>query len=70
MARHKYLEEPRLHKGDRVMLLALASGVEIGMAIFTIDNQVNRYGTLTGRWADAPAARAALDVATGREEAE
>jgi len=26
--------------------------------------------TLTGRWADAPAARAALDVATGREETE
>jgi hypothetical protein len=38
------LEERRLRKGDRVMLLALASGIEIGMAIFTIDNQVERYG--------------------------
>ena len=45
VALHKYLEEQRLHKGDRVMLLALASGVEIGMAIFTIDNQVDRYGS-------------------------
>jgi 3-oxoacyl-[acyl-carrier-protein] synthase-3 len=44
VALHKYLEEGRLHKGDRVMLLALASGIEIGMAIFTIDDQVERYG--------------------------
>ena len=26
------------------MLLALASGVEIGMALFTIDNLVDGYG--------------------------
>jgi 3-oxoacyl-[acyl-carrier-protein] synthase-3 len=44
VALHKYLEEGRMHKGDRVMLLALASGIEIGMALFTIDNQVERYG--------------------------
>ena len=44
VALHKYLEEQRIHKGDRVMLLALASGIEIGIAIFTIDNQVDRYG--------------------------
>ncbi len=44
LALHKYLEEQRVHKGDRVMLLALASGIEIGMAIFTIDSQVDRYG--------------------------
>jgi 3-Oxoacyl-[acyl-carrier-protein (ACP)] synthase III C terminal len=44
VALHKYLEEQRLRKGDRVMLLALPSGVEIGMAIFTIDNEVDRYG--------------------------
>jgi 3-oxoacyl-[acyl-carrier-protein] synthase-3 len=44
VALHKYLEEQRLHKGDRVMLLALASGIEIGMAIFTIDTQVGHYG--------------------------
>ena len=44
VALHKYLQEGRMHKGDRVMLLALASGIEIGMALFTIDNQVDRYG--------------------------
>src|SRR5262252_4102782 len=44
VALHKYLEEQRLHKGDRVMLLALASGIEIGIAIFTVDSQVERYG--------------------------
>jgi 3-oxoacyl-[acyl-carrier-protein] synthase-3 len=44
VALHKYLEEQRIHKGDRVMLLALASGIEIGMAIFTIDSQVDHYG--------------------------
>ncbi|HUK68052.1 MAG TPA: ketoacyl-ACP synthase III [Streptosporangiaceae bacterium] len=44
VALHKYLQEGRMHKGDRVMLLALASGIEIGIAIFTIDNQVDHYG--------------------------
>jgi 3-oxoacyl-[acyl-carrier-protein] synthase-3 len=44
VALHKYLQEQRIQKGDRVMLLALASGIEIGMAIFTIDSQVDRYG--------------------------
>ncbi len=44
VALHKYLEEQRVHKGDRVMLLALASGIEIGIAVFTIDSQVDHYG--------------------------
>ena len=44
VALHKYLEEQRIHSGDRVMLLALASGIEIGIAIFTVDSQVDRYG--------------------------
>ena len=44
VALHKYLEEERMHKGERVMLLALASGIEIGIAIFTIDSQVEHYG--------------------------
>jgi 3-oxoacyl-[acyl-carrier-protein] synthase-3 len=46
VALHKYLQEGRIHKGDRVMLLALASGIEIGMAIFTIDSQVDHYGRM------------------------
>ena len=44
VALHKYLEEQRMHAGDRVMLLALASGIEIGIAVFTIDGQVDHYG--------------------------
>jgi 3-oxoacyl-[acyl-carrier-protein] synthase-3 len=44
LALHKYLEEHRMHKGDRVMLLSLASGIEVGIAIFTIGNEVDRYG--------------------------
>jgi 3-oxoacyl-[acyl-carrier-protein] synthase-3 len=44
VALHKYLEEQKIRKGDRVMLLALASGVEIGIALFTIDNLVDNYG--------------------------
>jgi len=44
VALHKYLQEGRIRKGDRVMLLALASGIEIGMAVFTIDSQVDHYG--------------------------
>jgi 3-oxoacyl-[acyl-carrier-protein] synthase-3 len=44
VALHKYLEEGRLRKGERVMLLALASGIEIGIAVFTIDSQVDHYG--------------------------
>ena len=44
VALHKYLEEQRVHKGDRVMLLALASGIEIGIAVFTVGSQVEHYG--------------------------
>ena len=44
MALHKYLEEQKIRKGDRVMLLALASGIEIGIAIFTIDSMADNYG--------------------------
>ncbi|HLH58357.1 MAG TPA: 3-oxoacyl-[acyl-carrier-protein] synthase III C-terminal domain-containing protein, partial [Streptosporangiaceae bacterium] len=44
VALHKYLEEQRIRKGDRVMLLALASGIEIGIALFTVDDVVDRYG--------------------------
>jgi 3-oxoacyl-[acyl-carrier-protein] synthase III len=44
VALHKYLAEQRMRKGDRVMLLALASGIEIGIAIFTVGEQVDRYG--------------------------
>ena len=41
----KELEEGHLHAGDRVALLALASGIEIGVVLFTVDEElVSRYG--------------------------
>ncbi len=44
VALHKYLEERRIRKGDRVMLVALASGIEVGIAILTIDELADGYG--------------------------
>jgi len=39
------LQQGRLHSGDRVVLLALASGLEIGVVLFTVDDElVSRYG--------------------------
>ena len=46
LALHKYLEEHRIREGDRVMLLSLASGIEIGIAILTIGSEVDRYGRM------------------------
>jgi 3-oxoacyl-[acyl-carrier-protein] synthase-3 len=40
----KYLREGRFAKDDRVLLLALASGLEVGIIIFKIDQLVNGHG--------------------------
>jgi len=40
----KYLNEGRLAPGDRLMLVALASGLEVGIVIFKPGELVNRYG--------------------------
>jgi 3-oxoacyl-[acyl-carrier-protein] synthase-3 len=39
-----YLREGRFTKGERVALLALASGLEIGTVIFAVDEIVDHYG--------------------------
>lgn len=44
VALHKFLQERRVHEGDRVMLLSLASGIEVGIAVMTIDSPVDQYG--------------------------
>jgi 3-oxoacyl-[acyl-carrier-protein] synthase-3 len=44
VALHKYLEEGRFAAGDRVLLLSLASGLEVGIVIFRVDRLVERYG--------------------------
>ena len=40
----KYLSEGRFAKEDRVMLLSIASGLEVGVVIFKVDQLVERYG--------------------------
>lgn len=45
VALYRYLQEGRFQAGDRVMLMALASGLEIGMVLFTMDEMVNGYGS-------------------------
>ena len=44
VALHRYLEEGRFSPGERIMLLSFASGLEVGVVIFTIDELVGRYG--------------------------
>ena len=40
----KYLNEGRFREGDRVLLLSLASGLEVGIVIFRVGGLVGRYG--------------------------
>ncbi len=44
VALRKYLREGRFAAEDRVLLLALASGLEVGIVIFKVDQLVGRYG--------------------------
>ena len=44
VALRKYLGEGRFAAEDRVLLLALASGLEVGIVIFKVDQLVGRYG--------------------------
>lgn len=44
VALHKYLNEGRLKKGEEVMLISFASGLEVGVIIFPVDEIGERYG--------------------------
>jgi 3-oxoacyl-[acyl-carrier-protein] synthase III len=44
VALHRYLSEHRFKKGDKVMLLALASGLEIGFVLLVMDDLVETHG--------------------------
>ncbi len=44
VALRKYLDEGRFKEGDRVLLLSLASGLEVGIVIFRVGGLVGRYG--------------------------
>jgi 3-oxoacyl-[acyl-carrier-protein] synthase-3 len=44
LALHKYLREHRFEKGDLIMLISFASGLEVGVMIFAMGELVDRYG--------------------------
>jgi len=44
LALYRFLNEKRFKPGEKMMLIALASGLIIGVVIFTMDDLVDRYG--------------------------
>jgi 3-oxoacyl-[acyl-carrier-protein] synthase-3 len=44
VALYEYLEASRFKPGDVILLLSLASGLEVGIVIFRMDELVERYG--------------------------
>jgi 3-oxoacyl-[acyl-carrier-protein] synthase-3 len=61
VALYRYLQEGRFRPGDRVLLMALASGLEIGLLHFPMDELVNRYGSSHLRSRDLPAESVAVE---------
>lgn len=45
LALYRFLKEGAFKEGERLALIALASGLIIGMVIFIMDDLVNRYGS-------------------------
>jgi 3-oxoacyl-[acyl-carrier-protein] synthase-3 len=43
VALYKYLNEGRFKKGENIMLLCFASGLVVGVVIFTMDELIDRY---------------------------
>ena len=44
LALHRYLDEQRFKRGDKVLLLSVASGLEIGIALLVLDDLVETHG--------------------------
>jgi len=44
VALHRYLSEGRFQRGDKVLLLALASGLEIGVVLLVMDELMETHG--------------------------
>jgi 3-oxoacyl-[acyl-carrier-protein] synthase-3 len=44
VALHRYLTEGRFQRGDRIALLALASGLEVGVVMLVMDDLVESHG--------------------------
>ncbi|HEX7669589.1 MAG TPA: 3-oxoacyl-[acyl-carrier-protein] synthase III C-terminal domain-containing protein [Polyangiaceae bacterium] len=45
VALYEYLEKNRFVKGDEIMLISVASGLEVGVLVFEMDELVERYGS-------------------------
>ncbi len=44
LALHRYLDAHQMHAGDKVLLLSVASGLEVGVVLFAIDELESTYG--------------------------
>lgn len=44
LALHRYLTEGRFHAGDKILLLSVASGLEVGVVLFTMDDLETSHG--------------------------
>ena len=44
VALRKYLGEKRFKRGDKIMLISFASGLEVGVLIFPVEEILDRYG--------------------------
>ncbi len=44
LALHTYLTEKKIHQGDKVMLLSVASGLQVGLVLFTVDELEATHG--------------------------
>jgi 3-oxoacyl-[acyl-carrier-protein] synthase-3 len=44
VALHRYLTEGKFQRGDKVMLLSLASGLEVGVVLLVMDDLVDSHG--------------------------
>lgn len=46
LALHRYLDDHRLHAGDKILLLSVASGLEVGVVLFEVDELEVTHGDL------------------------
>ncbi len=44
LALHRYLDDHRLHAGDKILMLSVASGLEVGVVLFTLDELEATHG--------------------------
>ena len=44
LALHRYLDEHRFHPGDKILLLSVASGLEVGVVLFAMDELETNHG--------------------------